>query len=424
LAGRAITISGRKYAAGLFWQPSGGGADPRENARRIARLAKMRAPFFISFNGMIGLSASNGGISSGMPVAAAEVMDSVGEHNFLAAFSVREGYWLLAVRGGIIVKDLFFPDKEGASKEFAELSAMPGWDAVLAPLDWNAEGSTERRVGEIVSGTRKHRLSNISNLSGYIMSLMLLAGAATAGYVFFEEPIKKMLAPKIEMEETGVDPEIIEEYRAGLEEIERPKQTPKKIVTPKMPWESVPSLRDKADQCWRATAFLAQRITGWTLVSVSCADEEATARLTRNYGTLDDLYNEVRRTMQTVKVNEIGGNDVVLTARLRPLEKFESKPESNADDVMTAMQSTFQRINADADFRRDFIELEMPALNDDEEIGVDMTDVPVVKIEAASKLQPLEFIKIMRDMSGVEMPKVFWDNANRTWTYDVVIFVK
>ena len=418
-----ITISRRKYAAGLFWQPAGGRGSSRENAAKIARIAKMRASLFVAFAGMIGLAANRRGMTAGMPVAAAEAIESLGENNFLAAFSVREGYWLLSVRGGIIIKDAVFSDAESVQREYAALNAMPDWKILIAPADWNAPAAMERHLSDIVSGSKKYRLANISNLPGYVMTLIVLAAAGFVGYKFFEEPIKKMIAPT--PRQMDVAPEIVEEYEKKLEEIEapKPKQEPKKIRVP-MPYDNLPSLGDKADQCRRAVAFLSQPIAGWVANSASCADGTATAHLLRNHGTIGDLYNEVGNKMPGVAIEETGGNDVILTARLRPLNGRTQIPIHSADEIMTAVQSVFQRINEDVDFRRDFVELEIPEISEGEVPDTDASDVPVVKIDAVTKLQPREFIKIMNDLEGVRMPLVKWDNKNRNWIYEVIIFVK
>jgi hypothetical protein len=91
---------------------------------------------------------------------------------------------------------------------------------------------------------------------------------------------------------------------------------------------------------------------------------------------------------------------------------------------MTAVQSVFQRIEENVDFRRDFVELLIPEPGENEVLDTDRADVPAVKIDATSKLQPKEFIKIMSDVGSIEMPSVKWDNRNRSWVYEVIIYVK
>jgi hypothetical protein len=395
----------------------------RDNAAKISHSANVRASLFVSFKGMIGLSSRRAGGRAGMPVAAAEVIESFGENTFLSAFSVREGWWLLAVRGGIVIRDKVFTDGAPAKNEYLELGVMPDWSVLVAPADWSAPGAVERNLADVVSGNRKYRLASISHLPGYIVSLAVLGGAVFAGYNFFQEPLKKMLAPR--PQKLRIDPKIAEEYKKKLELIDAPapKEPPKKIHVP-VPYESLPSLADKADQCWRAIAFLSQQITGWVVESIACKDGEANAHLLRNHGTIGDLYSEVGKKMPKVSVDETGGNDVILTAKLRPLKTSAREPEFTSDEIMTAVQSVFQRIDEDVDFRRDFVELSLPEAGENEILDTSLADVPVVKIDAVSKLQPSEFIKIMSDVGSVEMPSVKWDNQNRNWIYEVIIYVK
>lgn len=423
MSGGVITVSRRKYAAGLFWQPAGGRGNPRDNAAKISRLSKAHASLFVAFGGMIGLSSRRAGGRKGMPVAAAEVIEAFGENTFLAAFSVREGFWLIAVRGGIVIRDKVFSDVAAAVSDYMELNEMPDWSVLVAPADWNAPSAVERRIGDVVSGNRKYRLANISHMPGYVMTLAVLAGAAFIMYNFFEAPIKKLFAPR--PQQLNIDPAVAEEYKRKLEAIDapKPKDPPKKIHVP-MPYEALPVLGEKADQCWRAIAFLAQQITGWIADSVVCADGEANAHLLRDHGTIGDLYGEVAQKMPGVSINETGGNDVILSAKLKTLAMSEQPPSYSADEIMTAVQSVFQRINGDVDFRRDFSELSIPELGENEIPDTDMTDVPIVKIETASKLQPKEFIKILSDVGSIHIPSVKWDNRNRNWNYEVIIYVK
>jgi hypothetical protein len=422
LAGGFITISRQRYAAGLFWQPVSAHAGAREMAAKIARTAKIRASFFVSFNGMVGLSG-RGGAHSGKPAAAAEVIEFLGEKTFLAAVSVREGVWLLAARGGIIIKDRVFENVAEAQREYAELNAMPDWNALIAPAEWNAPSAVERRISDSVTGNKKHRLSSISHLPAYIITLVMLAAAGFAGYSFFREPIKKVLAPA--PQQLDIDPEIAAEYKKKLEQIDAPKPAPppKEIHVP-IPYESLPDIEAKADQCWRAIAFLSQQITGWVVDSAVCVDGEANAHLLRNHGTIGGLRSDVAKKMPNVLVDETGGNDVILTAKLKALETSDNSPQHSADEIMTAVQSVFQQINEDVGFARDFAELKFPELGENEIYDTDMTEVPVVKIDASSKLQPLEFIKVLGDAGSVQIPLVKWDNRNRNWIYEVLIYVK
>ncbi|MDR1027171.1 MAG: type 4b pilus protein PilO2 [Rickettsiales bacterium] len=422
MAGNVITISRRKYAAGLFWQPAPPRGGARENAAKISRAAKTRSSLYCAFSGMIGLSSRRGGARAGMPVAAAEVMESFGEQTFLASFAVREGWWILAVRGGIIIRDKVFSKAPEAAAEYLELAKMPDWAVLAAPADWNAPSAVERRLDEIISGAKKYRLANISHLAGYIITAAILCGAVFVGYEFFREPIMKMFSP--ERRELQINPELAAEYKKGLAKIDAPAPAAAREIHVVMPWENLPTAAARAELCWKAIAFLSQQITGWVVESVVCAEIEAIAHLLRNYGTIGDLYDEVAAKMPGVLIDETGGSDVILTAKLRPLETADRAPEFSSDQIMTAVQSVFQKIDEPIDFMRDFVQLARPEPGENEVLDSDLTDAPVVRIEAVSKLQPKEFVKIMSDVPSVRIPMIKWDNGARNWIYTAVIYVK
>jgi hypothetical protein len=372
---------------------------------------------------MIGITSRGGGARAGMPVAAAEVVDFLGENTFLSAFSVREGVWLLAVRGGIIVRDKIFPNVADAQKEYAGLYEMPDWGTLIAPAEWNAPSAVERRIPDLVTGDKKHRLANISHVPGYFLTAAILVAAGFAGYGLFKGPIAKLMAPA--PQRLNIDPAAVAEYKRKIEQIDAPPPPLRqKLVPVPLPYDSLPDIAAKADQCWRAIAFLSQQIVGWVVDSVVCIDGEANAHLLRDHGTIGVLRDEVAQKMPGVLVDETGGDDVILTAKLRPLETAERIPPHTGDEVMTAVQSAFQSINEDVGFSRDFVELSLPELGENEAYDSDVSDVPVVKIEAASKLQPSEFVKILAGAGSVQIPMVKWDNKIRSWIYEVMIYVK
>jgi hypothetical protein len=423
LATGFITVSRKKYAVGLFWQPVSMQTRARESAIKINHRTKMHASLFGAFGGMVGLTNRLSGARANMPIAAAEAIESLSEKTFLAIFSVNEGWWLLAVRGGIVIKDRVFDNIDDAKNAYMELNAMPDWALLIAPSDWKAPSAIEKNIADIISGTGKYRLTNISNTPGYIMTVLVLAVFVFGLYNFLGDSLKGMFAPR--PAPVNIDPQVAAEYRRKLDLIEGVKpKLPPRIIHVEIPYNQLPDLSTKADQCWKAIAFLSQPITGWVVDKVSCMDGEANAHLLRNHGTIGDLKNEVLKKMPGVIVGESAGDDAILTAKLKRLNMEQKTPQFSSDEIMTAVQSIFQSINGDVDFRRDFVDLDIPQLGDNEILDTDLKDVPVVMISATSKLEPREFIKIMNDVGSIQMSSVNWDNTNRKWSYDIVIYVK
>ena len=415
MAGGYITISGKKYAADLFWQPAPRGA-ARDAARKIARATNSHAGKFVSFGGMIGLGSAR----TGTPVAAAEVMEFIGEGAFLAAFKAREGIWLLAVRGGIIIKDRVFADAAAAKEEYSELAKMPDWGALIAPAEWNAPAAVERQIGAVVSGRGKYKMARISQWAGYMMTWAIVGVALFAGYRLFKRPLKDITAPPRESEEA-------EEYQRKLDEADAllapPRTAPEEIHVP-LPYDEMAGVGASADQCWRAIAFLYQQLVGWVVDSVECAPGMARARLIRNFGTVGDLRADVSQKMRGAAVEEAGAGEAVVRARLRPLETARIDPAHSAADTEAALKSMFQKINAEVDVRRGAVQLKLPALKNNQVYDTEMTEVPVIRAHVELKLSPLDLVDVLKGFGAVEFAAIKWDNRTRSWAYDMTIYVK
>ena len=89
MPGQFITIDRKKYAVGLFWQPTGAGYVARSYARALARSVDKKLNLYTEYHAMVGLGARKSGHRSGMDSAAAAVADALsGYTSFLAVFAV------------------------------------------------------------------------------------------------------------------------------------------------------------------------------------------------------------------------------------------------------------------------------------------------------------------------------------------------
>ena len=96
---QVITVDRKKYAVGLFWQPTGAGYVARAYARLLARSVDKKLNLYTEYRAMVGLGAKKFGHRVGMDSAAAAVTDALGEYtSFLAVFSADANFYLVAVR--------------------------------------------------------------------------------------------------------------------------------------------------------------------------------------------------------------------------------------------------------------------------------------------------------------------------------------
>lgn len=420
MVNQVILIDKKKYAVGLFWQPVAVGFIGRNYARQLAHSIDKKLNLFTEYRAMVGLGAKSLGHRIGMPSAAAEVMDSFAEFSsFLAAFKTDEGFWLLAVRSGIIIYDNFFDTEEAARSKYSELMKMPDWGSFFAPVSWDIPRSVEKKLDEVVFGNVRAVLKPISHFKADIISLILLIIFILSVAHFFKDPISQMLTPKPQI--AKIDPVLAQEYKKQIEEknkeldekFEIKKQVPAKPLV--MPYDNLPKPKDRAQQCYQAIAFLMQPIPGWEQTDAQCDVQYASVNFKRNFGNLGDFYETASDLMPGVFVQEKSQSQVFVRAKLPNVATESSLEEKDAETVVRDVNTIFQKIDESVD-----VDIVIDTIGDQTK----SVNLNVVEIASDSKLTPPEFIKLFDDFSGVYMTKAAWDTGAKEWNYEVIIYAK
>ena len=419
MSGQVITLNKKKYAVGLFWQPTGAGYVARSYARTLARSVDKKLNLFTEYRGMVGLGARRAGHRSGMDSAAAAVVDALGEFSsFLAVFAVDKKFYLVAVRNGIILEDKLFEREEDARSEYFKLSEIPDWAALFAPAPWGMPRAVERNLSDLTIRAIRAQLRPISRAWGVIASVLLIVAFVVSSIWFFREPLQQMNAAS---EISEMDSELVAEYEKQVEEknkeldaaFEIEKATaPEPIV---LPYEYLPDPMERAQVCYQAMGFLMQPITGWNQTSVECGESYATVRFVRDYGTLNDFYMMATELMPASFVQQESEKSLTVRAKLPDVSTYASIDERDVETVLRAVMTAFQGIDTPAD-----AQMVVDTLTN----GVDTIYLNVVEVAAESKLIPTEFMQIFDDFGGVYMTKCVWNASSRTWNYEVIIYAK
>ncbi len=417
---QVITLSHKKYATGLFWQPVGSGHTPRNYAYILSKHINERVSLFVEYRSMVGLGSGRLGHRTGMPSLAAEVMESFTEYSsFLAAFSIGDAFWIVAARNGVIVADKLFYNEELAKSNFEEIMNMTDWAALIAPGSWAKPRAIETKIEDIVLPNIKNGMKSISHFAGNVFTFLLAFVFLFGLFQTFKTPIMKIVAPqrpKIAM----MDSKLAEEYKKRMEEksaeldkeFNIKKSEPVRLV---MPYDDMPDFSEHTKLCWQAIGFLMQPIPGWSQTVVSCDGNKATTTLKRDFGTLYDFYEVGDKLMPGVVSEEISDSEIKLTVDLPKMTKVSSLSELDADSVARAIYSLFQRANMEVEIDKDSEEISAGNLS---------AKVNFVFVSAESKLTPLEFMSVFSDMEGVSIQSIKWDNEKREWNYEVRIYVK
>nr|MBQ0091295.1 type 4b pilus protein PilO2 [Candidatus Enterousia merdequi] len=171
---QTITVRRKKYATGLFWQPMGAGNTAHNYAKQLVKKTDKKYNLFTEYKSMVGLANSYNGAYTGMPSAAAEVVNSLSELvSFLGVFIVGKYFYLVAVRNGIIIRDVLIEEEDFARKTYTELMKIPDWSALFAPSSWGIPKSQERNIKDLITNGNFARLHPINVVKSVIPSILI-----------------------------------------------------------------------------------------------------------------------------------------------------------------------------------------------------------------------------------------------------------
>ena len=417
MATQTITVNRKKYAVGLFWQPLNPGVVARKFAHSLAHAVNKKLNLYVEYRAMVGLGTRSQGQRSGMPVAAAEVVDSFSEYSsFLAVFRLDSGFYLVAVRNGIILQDKVFDVERVARAEYVKLSEIPDWSAFIAPASWGMPRAVERNIADIVRSRPNVVLRSISRFRTIGFSVFLAVVFIAVLIAMFGKPFMQP-RPKV----ATLDAEKAAEYHRMIEEKNREldaqfnieKPTPPAPIV--MPYENLPNVAARAELCFKGIGYVMQPIVGWVQMNAACGDNYVTAELRRTFGTLGDFYQIAADLLPGAYVQERGEDVVIVRATLPQLPLYASRDERDADTIVRDVITAFQTVDINGS---------IDVVVDVQTNGVESQSVDVVEIAATSKLAPGQFMQIFEDFGGVYMSRAEWVATSRNWNYEVIIYAK
>jgi len=413
---QVITVRRKKFATGLFWQPLGIGHNARNTARQLAKTADKKYNFFTEYKSMIGLASSREGARAGMASAAAQIVDSLSEFvSFLAVFSVDKYFYLVAVRNGIIIRDILIEDQDSARKLYTEMSAIPDWGALIAPSSWGMPKSQEKNIADLIESNNVARLRQIGLVKSVLPSVLFAILFVLFGAYVLNKPLKTSSGDGAKL-----NTELANEYRRQIE-LKKQEMLDKRLAQEaavesfQYPYDNLPDVQERASLCYKAIAFVMQPIAGWNQTFAKCDGEYVSATFMRDFGTLNDFYDIGGELMPGAIVQQTSEDEILVRVKLPPLKTYSSIEERDSMTVARDIASIFQQINT----RADISAVVDTVLNN----GI-AEDINVTEVAASSKLIPSEFMYAFKDFQGVYMTSVSWRANTRTWNYEVIIYTK
>lgn len=415
---QVITLQGKKYATGLFWQPVGVGVTPYIYAQQLNEKVQNKYSLYVEYQSLVGLADAHDGVHSGMASAAVAVTSALsGYVSFLGMFQVDNNFYLVAVRNGVIIRDVLIETESEARKEYAELSNIPDWGGLFAPSSWGMPRSQEKFLSELIQVGVIEKLRPISMKKSITISVILGGIFLVLLGVFLYSPIMEMFEPKKTVE---LNKDLLAEYQRQLEE--KNKELDKKFDIVKKekkpmdyPYYHLPLVQDTAKLCYKAIGYVMQPVFGWNQKTTRCDSEHVYVTFVRDFGTLNDFYSVAGDLLPGGIVQQVSDNEIRVRVKLPSLPEFTSIDEREQQIVLRDISSVFQQIKMNANIR---------VVNDTVTNGEESETINVIEVNASSKLIPVEFMQIFGDFGGVNLTSVKWDVATRTWEYGVLVYTK
>ena len=411
-----INIHHKRLATGLFWQPVSVGNTSSNYAKQLSQNIDKKYSLYVGYKSMVGLGDKSTGIYAGLISAAADIVDSLSEFvSFLGVFQAPNGYYMVAVRNGVIIRDILFENADQARKAYAELSDIPDWGALFAPASWGMPRSQEKHLYDLIRSNTSARLHPIHAFRSVLPSLLFFILVVFVGAYLFKDKIGELFVVKQQVE---VNAELAAEYKQQIELKKQKQEEQLKVQEAKPiehPFDYLPDVMARANLCYKAIGFVMQPIAGWNQTYTKCDEGFVSASFKRNFGTLNDFYLNGAELMPGAIVQQVSENEVIVRVKLPELQTYSSLDERDITSAVRDIMTAFQAINIKADIN---------AVTDTVSNGVDVETMNIVEIAASSKLIPSEFMKIFNNFQGVYMTSVVWNVATRTWKYEVIIYTK
>lgn len=409
-----ISVGGKQYAIGLFWQPLPGGRQQLPFIERTARSLIGGAQFYCiktGGTGQFGLGFSKKGHRGNLPVATVSVASALKDKpSTLAVFRVKEGWWLIVVRNNLILPedDFLFEKEDEAKKAFSDLLPLPDWGYKIAPASWQIEGTQDIELSKLLERTIRPVLLQSLAPKNILFIAALLIGLGIAGYflkdVFFPKPIpmaKKQIETQFNSKKLAVKNE--KKQEAGfLKSIQTKAVNAKEVQIKKI--DSV----EHARLCQSGWSYFGKIIPGWTLSEFHCTGTNMKVRYERKSGTLDflttakDLYFKEA----TMEIQNRGGT-VWLSVPLPKLKEKEIVPMLRKSEIeqhlMTFAQKTKQTINV------------LPG-----EAKIDNFDV--VNFSFSSKISLVDWAMVLKDLGAIFWQEIKWSQQSKTWEVKGVVY--
>ena len=403
--GTSFESGGKTYAASLFWQPLQNRDDPYTEIKEASENVLEGADLFCIKPGkspQFGLCISYQGYKKNVSAAAVSVATALADRtSFLAVFKVNNGWWYVCARNDIILSDgdMLFLNEEDAKEQFMSMLAVPDWGRKIAPAEWFVEDADNIALEDLLERGAVAKLQKINALRGpklfaviAIVTIAIIWALSTLiNSVFLAPPPKPIIAP------------------VPVQQIEKKPPPPE----PK-PWETLEDPQSVMTKCFEATqAVVGISTPGWKIQGITCTPTGLVTSWQREIGRLSWIDKALETSGVTFSSKSISpnGNSMIVSVPINDIKKLNSPPEKTTVDLVNTMNDLFQAI-------------QMPISMTNESWTSPQNNIyKSVKFSFTSNHDPLQWIDLLINFSGLKITTIKYDTNSHNWSYEGAIYV-
>ncbi len=418
--GTAFSIDGVTYATSLFWQPLQNSGDYMQEVEEASNSILEGADLFCIKGGkapQFGICVSHEGYKGGETAAAVSLATALSDiSSFVAVFETAEGWWYTCIRNDIILSDgdMLFLTEEEAKNQFMSMMAVPDWGKKIAPKEWGIEETEEMDLGALLQRGAKSKLQKIKGLRGSKL-IMVIAISAIVGIWLLSSLVDKLfLTPAKRPVTVPMRPKVVQPVQV--------QEVPK-------PWESIDNPVQFATNCYEGITSLATIMPpGWTIDTISCANNTAATSWKRDFGQLSIAEKALKHSGLQFAGYSFDNTGTSLSASLglKPIEKLSSPPEVRLMDLRNALNDKFQSLGLPINLAEEVIRSSAPAApmgKGPAAVPPQQTSAIILRFSFDSVYNPLTWLDLLTKYSGLEFKLITYNPTGETWHYEGAFYV-
>lgn len=414
---KTVEVGGKTYAVGLFWMPVQNEKSVLKEVKTTINTVDTTANLYCLRRGtssQYGLASTYAGHKAGMPSGAAGIASALRDKSSaVCVMKVKQGWWFVTIRNNLILteEDTVYTDEREAQEAFRSMLSIPDWGYKIAPAEWGIEDTKEISAEDLLKKGFATELKPVNDNTKQIIFLLVLV--VTAGYWYWDKKQKE--AEEARLNEIRRQ----EQLRMQQQEAERKKITP----PPPAPWTTIINPEDIAKKCTILIVNSTATIPGWELENSDCKQNSLSVNWKRTYGSPGWIFEAKKFGYLPEKMVLSADDNSYKTASgnlsLPDMKTINSEPILTKFELQKKLNDLFHSLQVETlRLGDDKIEVKDPENPDYQRI------YPYTTFEFSDGVfrLPLDWMNFLKEIKGLELQSIYWNNKDKTWTYKGRIF--